>query len=83
MLLLQWGYTKKYNIKAIFDYCPNSTVIFRQIQDYYFVYIVNWSEPDPIIDRDNLVLMEQLLNKELGTLEAYEKRKSNQSNVLT
>lgn len=83
MKLLQWGYTKKHNIKAFFDYCPNSSVIFRQIQDYYFIYIVNWSEHDLIISKKELVIMEQLLNTELGTIEAYEKRKSKQDIVLT
>lgn len=83
MNLLQWGYTKKHNIIAFYDYCPNSSVIFRQIQDYYFIYIINWSENDPVISKKELIVMEQLLNKELGTIEAYEKRKSNQTTVLT
>ncbi|KAA0546598.1 hypothetical protein FZW96_15265 [Bacillus sp. BGMRC 2118] len=83
MILTDWGYTKKKNIKAMFDYCPNSTVIFRQIQDYYFIYLVNWSNSDPLISKNELVNMEILLNKELGTLEAYERRKSTQYNVFT
>jgi diacylglycerol kinase (ATP) len=77
MELIKWSYTKRQNIKAIFDYCPSSTVIFRPIRDFYFIYIVNWSESDPVITKDKLATMEQLLNKELGTENEYLNRKSN------
>ncbi len=76
MKLLQWGYTKRKNIKAIFDYCPYSTVIFRPIRDYYFVYIINWSDSDPVVSREKLIQMEQLLNEDLGTDHEYANRKS-------
>ncbi len=76
MELLKWSYTKRYNIKAIFSTCPNSVVIFRQINDYYFVYVVNWSEKDPEVIKSDLEEMEVLINSELGTLTQYNKRKS-------
>lgn len=76
MQLLKWTYTKRYNIKAFFDIYPNSRVIFRQIGQYYFIYIVNWSEQDLPVLRSDLEKMELLLNRELGTEEAYLNRKS-------
>ncbi|MFD1735369.1 hypothetical protein ACFSCX_02210 [Bacillus salitolerans] len=76
MKLLNWSYTKRYNIKARYDYCPFSSVIFRPINEYYFVYIINWSEKDPIVTREHLALMELLINRELGTEEHYLSRKS-------
>ncbi|TLS37175.1 hypothetical protein [Pseudalkalibacillus caeni] len=76
MELLDWGYSRRYNIKAVFDRFPNSLVVFRMIRDYYFVYIVNWSEDDPIVTRPDLKQMELLLNQELGTLGEYRKRKT-------
>ncbi|MFZ3589291.1 hypothetical protein ACOI1C_08350 [Bacillus sp. DJP31] len=76
MILLNWSYTKRCTIKANFDYCPNSTVIFRPIRDYYFVYTINWSNTDSVVTRDELSKMEQLVNEELGTKHQYYNRKS-------
>ncbi|WP_066175776.1 hypothetical protein [Bacillus marinisedimentorum] len=75
MKLINWEYSRRYNIKAVFDLFPGSLVIFRQIQDYYFVYIVNWSEQDPVVAKSHLLEMKRLLNEELGTLEEYNRRK--------
>lgn len=74
MELLQWSYTKKYNILAMFNPFSHSKVIFRQIKDYYFVYTVHWSSRDPVVTRKDLETMEILLNRELGTEQAYLKR---------
>lgn len=74
MKMLKWSYTKRYNIKARFDQFPHSTVIFRKIKDYYFIYTISWSEEDNIVKRQHLKEMEMLLNKELGTIEFYLKR---------
>lgn len=76
MKLVQWSYTKKYNIKALFDKFPSSPVIFRQIKEYYFVYTIKWNPDDPPVRRNDLVYMETLLNSEFGTLENYQKRKA-------
>ncbi|WP_243292608.1 hypothetical protein [Bacillus sp. FJAT-47783] len=76
MELLDWGYTRRYNIKAYFSKFPNSLVIFRQITDYYFVYQVKWSDLDPVVNREDLEEMELLINQVLGMEEAYLKRKS-------
>ncbi|WML47944.1 hypothetical protein RCG23_21965 [Neobacillus sp. PS3-34] len=76
MLLLRWSYTKKYNIKGIFDNFPSSPVIFRQIKDYYFVYRVHWDANDPPVGRSDLEQMELLLNEELGTIDFYLQRKN-------
>lgn len=76
MEILDWGYRKRYGVKAVFDHCPNSIVFFRVIRGYYFVYTVRWSEDDPLVDRRHLEEMEILINKELGTAEAYNQRRS-------
>ncbi|WP_316569968.1 hypothetical protein [Neobacillus sp. YIM B06451] len=76
MRLVSWAYTKKYNIKALFDQFPFSPVIFRQIKEYYFIYTVKWNPADPPVRRTNLEEMEMLLNIELGTFEGYQQRKA-------
>ncbi|RDU36515.1 hypothetical protein DRW41_13375 [Neobacillus piezotolerans] len=75
MRLVSWAYTKKYNIKALFDEFPSSTVIFRQIKEYYFIYTIKWHHADPPVKRADLEEMERLLNLELGTYEGYLRRK--------
>ncbi|SFA91197.1 MULTISPECIES: hypothetical protein [unclassified Bacillus (in: firmicutes)] len=77
MKLKKWSYTKKYNIKAFFDFFPNSPVIFRQIKDYFFVYSVKWDMDDPVVTRAHLEEMERLLNTELGTYSFYQQRSTN------
>ncbi|OCA90772.1 hypothetical protein A8F94_02535 [Bacillus sp. FJAT-27225] len=76
MRLVKWSFTKRYNIKGIFDTHPNSLVIFRQIKDYYFIYTVKWDITDPPVNRANLEQMEYLLNVEMGTIEYYQQRKA-------
>ncbi|WP_243387306.1 hypothetical protein [Bacillus kexueae] len=76
MELLDWSYTRGYNVKAYFSKFPQSLVIFRQIRDYYFVYQVKWSELDPVVTREDLEQMELMMNKELGLEAEYLKRKS-------
>lgn len=83
MNLIKWSYTKRYNIKAIYDDFPNSTVIFRLINQYYFIYNVKWSENDPPVTKENLEQMEQRLNDELGTGHFYRNRKSRKQGVPT
>lgn len=74
MKLLDWSYTRHYNIKARFEPFIHSTVIFRQIKDYYFVYTVHWSDLDPVVERDHLEKMEIEMNHELGTERSYYQR---------
>lgn len=81
MNLIKWSYTKRYNIKAIYADFPNSAVIFRPINQYYFVYNINWSENDPPVTKENLEQMEQRLNDELGTGHFYRNRKSKKQGV--
>jgi len=75
MKLTKWSYTKRYNIKALFDMYPNSLVLFRQIKNYYFVYSVQWSFKDPVVTKNALEEMELLLNQEIGTDKEYRQRK--------
>lgn len=75
MELIKWSYTKRYNIKGLFDAYPNSVVIFRKIKNYYFVYTVQWSMRDPVVTKTALEEMEWLLNRELGLAEDYGGRK--------
>ncbi|WP_421385390.1 hypothetical protein ACOJQI_04565 [Bacillus salacetis] len=74
--LIKWSYSRRFNIKASFDSFPHSTVLFRRIKDYYFVYNVYWSTQDPIVVREDLVEMELLLNRELGSEKEYLNRGS-------
>lgn len=74
MELLDWSYTRHYNIKARFGPFLHSTVIFRQIKDYYFIYTIHWSDLDPVVEREHLEKMEILMNRELGTEHSYFKR---------
>lgn len=76
MKLVSWTYTKRYNIKAVYERFPHSNVIFRLIHTYYFIYIVNWSEKDPPVTKTDLERMELLLNDELGTGQFYRNRRS-------
>ncbi|WP_059170723.1 hypothetical protein [Bacillus sp. FJAT-27445] len=79
MRLMNWAYTKKYNIKALYDEFPSSPVIFRQIKEYYFIYTIKWNTADKPVARTDLEKMELLLNEELGTFGDYRKRKAFQS----
>ncbi|GIN20799.1 MAG TPA: hypothetical protein DEO65_15230 [Bacillus bacterium] len=74
MELIDWSYTRHYNIKARFEPFIHSDVIFRQIKDYYFVYTVRWSDIDPVVERGHLEEMEILMNRELGMEHSYFKR---------
>lgn len=75
MELIKWSFTKRYNIKALFDEYPNSVVVFRKIKNYYFVYTVKWSMSDPVVTKSALEEMEWLLNHEMGMEEDYGGRK--------
>lgn len=76
MKLINWSYAKRYNIKATFDEFPHVVVLFRQIGGYYFIYSMKGLTPEHVPGRREYVQMEYLLNKELGQLDAYLKRKS-------
>lgn len=79
MKLLDWGYGRRYQIKAVFSKFPNSTVIFRSFPNYYFIYNVRWSEDDPVVTRGDLEEMEHIINDMLGLLSNYQNRRSAQS----
>ncbi|RDI45413.1 hypothetical protein [Falsibacillus pallidus] len=75
MNLVRCSYSRLNQIKGYFDEYPNSTVQFKRIKGYYFVYNVHWSTDDPPVDRSTLEKMEWLLNIELGFEKEYQKRK--------
>lgn len=79
MELLDWGYGRRYQIKAVFSKFPNSTVIFRSFPSYYFIYTVRWSEDDPVVTRKDLEDMELVINDMLGLLANYQNRRAAQS----
>lgn len=79
MELLDWGYGRRYQIKAVFSKFPNSTVIFRSFPSYYFIYTVRWSEDDPVVTRKDLEDMELIINDMLGLLANYQNRRAAQS----
>ncbi|WP_265182302.1 hypothetical protein [Geomicrobium sp. JCM 19055] len=73
--LLSYGYWRKGQIRATFDLFPDSMVTFRRIGSFYFVYMISWSELDLVVTREHLKMMEILMNKELGTIDAYNSRR--------
>jgi len=74
--LVQWSYTKKYQVKAIFDKFPEMIIIFRTIGSYYFVFTTKGTGSDVFPTRKDYVEMELLLNEEMQTLPYYISRKS-------
>lgn len=78
--LIQWAYTRKYQIKAVFEPFPSTIVLFRKISDYYFIFSMSGLDPYMLPNRKDYVRMEYLLNKELGTLQAYKDRKRTRRN---
>ena len=76
MKMMYWEYAKCGRVKARFDKFPNSTVIFRLIKSYYFVYTVDWSETDHVITKIDLEEAALLINRELGLEEEFLNRKS-------
>ncbi|RKL66271.1 hypothetical protein CR203_15360 [Salipaludibacillus neizhouensis] len=74
MELIDYSY-KRRGMKAWFDDYPNSPVILRVIGHYYIIYRILWSECDPVVKRTDLIEMEKLINRELGTEQAYLSRK--------
>lgn len=75
MKMMYWEFAKWGRVKAKFDKFPNSTVIFRLIKSYYFVYTVDWSEMDHVLTRMDLEKAELLINRELGLEKEFLKRK--------
>ncbi|WP_075617797.1 hypothetical protein [Paenisporosarcina indica] len=71
MELIQWSYTRKYQVKAIFSEFPEMTIIFRSIGSYYFVFTTKGNLRDQYPTRKDYVEMELLINDELQTLPAY------------
>jgi hypothetical protein len=76
MNLIQWSYSKKYQIKAIFDEYPDTIFIFRSISSYYLLFTTKGILSDVGPTRFDYVKMELLLNMELDSLPAYLNRKS-------
>ena len=76
MHLLNWSYTRKYQIKGIFDLFPDTVVIFRKINGYYFIRTMKGLDSLSLPTRNHYVQMEYLVNKELGTLPAYKNRRA-------
>ncbi|WJY28255.1 MULTISPECIES: hypothetical protein [Sporosarcina] len=76
MKIIHWSYTRKYQIKGIFDLFPDAVVIFRQINGYYFIRSIRGLEPTYLPERKHYVQMEYCINKELGTLAAYQNRRA-------
>ncbi|WP_281975852.1 hypothetical protein [Halobacillus litoralis] len=74
--LMRWSYSRKKMVRGYFDKFPFSTVYFRRIRSYYIVYMVDWSESDPVISKGDREEMQQLINCELGREKEYQQRKS-------
>lgn len=74
MKLLQWEYTRKYQVKCIFDEFPHTVFIFRKVKDYYFLFSMSGLDKHAVPTKKDYVRMEYLLNKELCLLDAYRQR---------
>ncbi|PWW17521.1 hypothetical protein DFO73_12519 [Cytobacillus oceanisediminis] len=81
MKLIRWSYMRRNQVKGVFDCCPDSFVIFKRIKNYYFIHSVDWKECAQIIKKEQLEEMEYLLNKEMGFLEGYLRRRSSSYNI--
>ncbi len=77
--MINWEYAKWGRVKARFDKFPNSTIIFRLIKSYYFVYTVDWSETDHVITRTDLEKAELLINRELELGAEFLNRKGSET----
>lgn len=78
MKLVQWAYARKYQIKAVFEEFPETVFLFRRIGDFYFLFSCTGGEYTRLPERSDYGRMEELINEELGTLESYLNRRSNQ-----
>ncbi|REB07254.1 hypothetical protein DVB69_10425 [Sporosarcina sp. BI001-red] len=76
MQIIHWSYTRKYQVKSVFDSFPDTVVVFRQINGYYFINTMSGLDPQLLPSRKDYVQMEYLINKELGTLSAYKNRRA-------
>lgn len=74
MKLLHWEYTRKYQVKCIFDEFPHTVFIFRKIKDYYFLFSMTGLDKQAVPTEKDYVQMEYTLNKELYSLDAYRQR---------
>ncbi|GEN82657.1 hypothetical protein SLU01_09690 [Sporosarcina luteola] len=75
MKLLHWEYTRKYQVKGIFDEFPETVFLFRRVKDYYFLFSMSGLDQHAIPSKKDYVRMEYILNKELYSLDAYRQRK--------
>jgi hypothetical protein len=74
--LIQWSYSRKYQVKAIFDEFPDMIIVFRTIGTYYFIFTTEGHVPDPYPSHKDYEEMELLMNEEMKTLPSYVSRKS-------
>ncbi|MRX73107.1 hypothetical protein GJU40_13240 [Bacillus lacus] len=75
MKIINYSYKKRGNLEFVFDVWPHSKVMFSPIRNYYFVRYVRWDERDPVVSREDLQKMEQLVNRQMGREIWYDKRK--------
>lgn len=76
MKINHWSYTCKYQVKCVFDLFPDTVVVFRKINGYYFINSMKGLDPLSLPTRKSYVQMEYLINKELDTLSAYKNRRA-------
>ncbi|AYC29475.1 hypothetical protein [Paenisporosarcina cavernae] len=81
MNLLQWSYTKRYQVKAIFDKFPDQVFVFRTIGSYYFVFTTKGSPMHVYPTREDYVAMELLINEELDLLPHYLTRRNSKEDT--
>ncbi|GKV57504.1 hypothetical protein NCCP2222_34510 [Sporosarcina sp. NCCP-2222] len=83
MKIDHWAYARKYQIKCVFDKYPSTVFLFRRVADYYFIFSSSGIDVNEIPSPKDYVRMEYLLNKELGTLQAYRNRKRLRNSTIS
>lgn len=76
MKLVRWSYMRRNQVKGLFDCFPEAVIIFKRIKNYYFIHSAEWTGSPQLIAKQQMEEMEYLLNKEMGFLRGYLKRKS-------
>lgn len=76
MKLIRWTFAGRGRLRAYVDIFPNSTVHLSKIRGFYFVHHVQWDEWDPIVENSDLKEIERLVNEEMETINAYNKRRN-------
>ncbi|WP_404409401.1 hypothetical protein [Jeotgalibacillus malaysiensis] len=66
MNLIRWSYAGRGRVRAYFEELPHSVVHLSRIRKKYFVRFVDWSNLDAVVNKEDLILIEQSVNEALA-----------------